>query len=594
MAPSPNRLSQFWQELKRRNVVRVMTVYAGAAFVILELVSMSEEPFGLPDWTFILAVVLLSMGFFIAVILSWIYDIHPEGRIVKTESADQITTEDKPRSINRWKIASYISFIVIVGLIIINTIPRKGKKEVLEKSIAVLPFKNFSSDSEQEYMCNGLTDEIISHLFKIQSFEKVIPLNTILTYKDTEKQISEIAGELGVNYILDGTYKKLGDKVRVSVKLIDPIKDIYIWQNEYDKPFEEILSIQIDIAQKIARELMTVITPGELELIKKRPTENFNSYNLYLKGRYSMYSHSKNGYQEAIRYFEQAIGMDPYYIKSYYWMAYSYRELSRVFQVPADQGYKTAKKILNNALDIDNTFGEAYALLASIRFISDWDMKGPEDQFKKAMDVSPQSLDVYFLYAQYLLWSNRIDEAIVIINKALEIEPFHVLSNQWLGGIYFYGNRYDESINQLKNMLRFTNDYVWAHVYLAHNYTMMGLPDEANYHADKAAKSENTFVLSAIAGNYARSGRPDMAQKILDKLLQMPDNLTVDPCMIALIYAGLRMEDEALMWLNKGLEARSGLMIYLKVYSSTFYKDLSLDPRYKELLKKVGFSTNQY
>lgn len=594
MSSVPNKLSRFWQELKRRNVTHVLAVYIASAFMILELVDMISEPFGLPESSMKVAFFILLAGLIITVVVSWIYDIRSEGGLVKTEPVDKAKDKAIVKSTNSWKIASFISFIVIVGLISVNVIQTKVNKEVQEKTIAVLPFKNFSSDPDQEYMCNGLTDEIINHLFKIRSFEKVVSLNTVLTYKNTEKKIPEIAGELGVNYILDGAYKKLGDNIRVSVKLIDPVKDIYLWQNEYDKPFEEILAVQIDIAQNIAGELMTVISPSELESIKKRPTESFTSYNLYLKGRHSMYSHTKPSYLAAIRNFEEAIRMDPNYIKAYYWMAYSYRELSRVFQVPGDQGYNIAKEILYNALEIDNTFGEAYALLASIRFMSDWDMKGPEDQFKKAMDLSPQSLDVYFLYAQYLLWSNRIDEALAIINKALEIEPFHVMSNQWLGGIYFYGNHYDESIDQLENMLSFTNDYVWAHVYLAHNYTMMNLDDKANYHADKASKSEDNFVLSAIAGDYARSGREHRAQEILDRLLQMPDSLSVDPCMIALIYAGLEMENEALNWLNKGLEARSGLMIYLDVYSRTFYKKLSSNPRYKELLKEVGFDTIQY
>ena len=190
-----NNLSQFWQELKRRKVVRVVSVYAAAAFVILELVDIVTEPFGLPDWTLRLVVVLLSIGLVVSVILSWIYDIHPEGGIVKTEPAKKVEEETVPPSPKGWKIASYISFVVIVALIVLNIFPRTDKKEILDNSIAVLPFRNDSPDEEKMYFINGTMEAILDNLCKIEDL-RVPGRTSVEQYRDNPKPIPVVAGEM--------------------------------------------------------------------------------------------------------------------------------------------------------------------------------------------------------------------------------------------------------------------------------------------------------------------------------------------------------------------------------------------------------------
>ena len=231
MSSSPNKLSHFWQELKRRNVVRVVTVYAGAAFVILELVDIVAEPLKLPSWLLPVVIVLLSIGFIIAVILSWIYDIHPEGGMVKTEPAYKIKIEDIPKSSNSWKIASYISFVVIVALIVLNIIPRTGKKEILEKSIAVLPFQNDSPDQEM-YFINGIMEEILDNLCKIADL-RVVSRSSVEQYRNEPKPIPVVAEEMDVGYILEGSGQRDGDNIRLTVQLLDARKDQHIWSESY-------------------------------------------------------------------------------------------------------------------------------------------------------------------------------------------------------------------------------------------------------------------------------------------------------------------------------------------------------------------------
>ena len=271
----------FWQELKRRKVIRVITVYAATSFVILELISIIGEPFGLPDWTLRFVIVILCIGLIISIILSWIYDITPEG-IEKTKPVHKVTKEDKQVASNSWKVASYISFVVIVALVVLNIIPRNSlsnRNEILDKSIAVLPFKNDSPDQERMYFINGTMEAILDNLCKIKDL-RVPGRTSVEQYRDNPKPIPTIAEEMNVSYILEGSGHRDGTNVRLHVQLLDGRKDQHLWSKIYDSEIEEIFSMQSEIAQTVAAEIKAIITPEEKQLIEKKPTTNLTAYDL--------------------------------------------------------------------------------------------------------------------------------------------------------------------------------------------------------------------------------------------------------------------------------------------------------------------------
>jgi len=264
MAATHNKFNQFWKELKRRNVVRVLMVYAGAAFVIIELINNITEPLRLPAWTPTLVIVLLAIGFPVVIIFSWIYDLHPEEGMIKTEPAGKVRTEDKPKSSNGWKIASYISFLVIIGLILLNVFSKPHRTEgriPLDRSIAVLPFTNLSDDIEFNYLGDALTDELIMQLFKINAFE-VRSRTSMLQYKDSKKSIPLIGQELKVKYLLEGTTQRHEDQVRIRVQLIEASTDNHIWGKIYEGDWENIFNIQIEVAKQVAAELKAALSPN--------------------------------------------------------------------------------------------------------------------------------------------------------------------------------------------------------------------------------------------------------------------------------------------------------------------------------------------
>jgi len=327
MPGDPNKLSQFWQELKRRKVVRVITVYAASAFVILELLSIIIEPLKLPEWTLQFAIVFLCIGFIIAVILSWIYDLHPEGGIVKTEPTTDVRAEPVPSSSKSWKIATYISFIVIVGLIVLNIIPRSGKKEILDKSIAVLPFKNDSPNQERMYFINGTMEAILDNLCKIEDM-RVVSRNSVEQYRNDPKPTPVVAEEMNVGYILEGSGHRDGNKVRLFVQLLDGKKDQHLWSKSYDADIEEIFSMQSEIAQLVAREIEAIITPEEKQLIKKVPTTNLTALDFYQRGKNEynrfLFEDDNSSLDRAEAYYLTALEYDSTFAQAYIGLAQVY------------------------------------------------------------------------------------------------------------------------------------------------------------------------------------------------------------------------------------------------------------------------------
>jgi TolB-like protein len=329
MPGDSNKLSRFWQELKRRKVLRVITVYAAVAFVILQLVEILAPSLRLPEWTMNLILVLLIVGFIIAVILSWIYDVHPEGGIVKTESAKKIKTEDIPVSSNSWKIASYISFVVIIALIVLNIIPRTNtskEAEILDKSIAVLPFRNDSPEETEMFFINGTMESILDNLCKIKDL-RVVSRTSVEQYRDHPKPIPTVGEEMNVSYIIEGSGLKHGDNVRLTIQLIDAINDKHIWSNTYNRKTEEIFELQSEIAQLVARELEAIISPEEKELIEKIPTTSLTAHDFYQRGReehnqYWLDNDNKTALERAEEMYKEALEYDPTFALAYTGLAY--------------------------------------------------------------------------------------------------------------------------------------------------------------------------------------------------------------------------------------------------------------------------------
>ena len=318
-------VTSFWNELKRRKVIRVVTVYAAAAFVILELADIVTNPLGLPDWTLNLIIILLVVGFILAVILSWVYDVTPQG-IERTGSAGIRQGAASRERTGPWKTASYISFVVIIALILFNVIPGSGSGRLdpdLERSIAVLPFINESNDSTNVYFINGLMESITNDLQKIEDL-RVISRTSVEKYRQSSKTIPEIAGDLQVSYFVAGSGQKLGDQIFLNIQLIEAHTDRQLWSEQYIRESRDIFRLQIDVAKSIAGEIEAIVTPEEEQQIENIPTDDLVAYDLFLQGMDHFYDWSYEGIQKAIPFFQKAIERDPEFARALANLSISY------------------------------------------------------------------------------------------------------------------------------------------------------------------------------------------------------------------------------------------------------------------------------
>jgi len=393
-------LSGFFQELKRRKVVRVITVYAAAAFVILELMSIVIEPLRLPGWTLSMVIVLLVIGFVIAVILSWIYDVRPEGGWERTRPALREGEKTRHVESKSWKIASYISFLVIAALIVLQLFTRQNHEQApldLEKSIAVLPFKNDSNDSTNIYLINGLMESLLDNLQKIEDL-RVISRTSVEKYRTHSLTIPEIAKELNASYLVEGSGQKIGDQILLNIQLIEASTDKHLWAQRYNREVGDIFELQLEVARSIADAIEVIITPEEVEQIEKIPTENLEAYDYFLKGLDPFQRGNREGLEEAIPLFEKAIELDPKFALAHADLAIAYALLD-IFQV--EQKY--SDKIdyhADRALLLDPKLPQSLIAKATFHNIrKEYELALP--YLKKALEYHPNSSRVINILADF-------------------------------------------------------------------------------------------------------------------------------------------------------------------------------------------------
>jgi len=523
MSTHYHRLIEFIKELKRRKVLRVITVYAASAFVILELADILAPSLRLPEWTINLVLLLLCVGFVVAVILSWIYDIHPEGGIVKTESADKVKAEDIPKSSNGWKVASYISFVVIVGLIVLNVIPRTDTREILDKSIAVLPFRNDSPNQERMYFINGTMEAILDNLCKIEDL-RVVSRNSVEQYRTNPKSTPLVAKEMNVAYILEGSGHRDGNNVRLVVQLLDGDKDQHIWSKTYDTNIEQIFFMQSEIAQLVAAEIEAIITPEELQLIENVPTTSLTALDFYQRGReelekYLLDEGNRGALVRAEDLYYKALEYDSTYALAYTGLAMVYR-------------YKHFREELLN-----ENFLDSVLILADIALLFD-------DQLSEA----------YALRGDYYRRNNNKEEAIKEYDKAIKLNP-----NEWMAyfskGIMY---SYDDLVNAIYNYQKAAS--------LQKGFL---LPD----------------LLRRIGRVFARAGFKESAYDYVEEALELDDDSAAYYAVIAEIEESQGNFEEAIKLGEKSLaiDSTNSWLTYLVGLSHSY---LGQNERYLEYIKK--------
>jgi TolB-like protein len=523
-------------------------------------------------------------------IISGLKSYQPKGKETSKKFVEERSMTHKNLK-TRFIAGCFILLVLfIAGYFVVSKLIKPSTQP--EKSIAVLPFENWNSDAEYIHLGDAITDEIILQLQTINEFDRVLSRSSTMQFKESRPTIPEIARKLGVNYIIEGSIQRQKDNVIIRVQVIRAKNEDHIWGNKYNGKWVEILNIQNDIAKKVAEGLKVALTPAEIKRIEKKPTENMEAYNQYWLGKYYYYKQDPESCKEAIMHFEKAIKLDSTFALANVYLAYTYQFMVRYNWIKPADCYQQTKDAIFKAIELDDTLGEAYAVLGLFKIVFDWDIYGPDADFRKAIRLSPNSSEVYVMYTQYLRWLGRYDEGIVMAKKAVELDPLNAFNVLWLETIYFYSGRYDQAINYLNQILVIDSSYIWTFIHLAYNYTLKGDFENALKYADismsKGDTKNNAMWASSLGWVYARSGEKEKAIEILTRFQNSPEA----SANISMIYFALGEKEKAFDLLYKAVENRNGMMLYMKAFSDSYFKDLKSDPRFIDLLKKIGFKVN--
>ena len=510
----------FWQELKRRRVIRIIPVYSAAAFALLEFVDIISEPFGLPDWTLRFVFVLLCIGLVIAIIFSWVYDITPEG-LKKTKSSDRETRTHKEKAPKNagWKIATYTSIVVIVALIILNIFTgrkyRSGSQD-MEKTIAVLPFKNLSSDTTQAYFCDGIREEILYHLQKIDAF-MVRSRTSADQYRNTDKTTRVIGDELNVNYIVEGSIGCEGNEVRIWVQLIDASADKHVWAGDFIKDRVKIFSLQSEIAQKIASELAVILTPVEKDQIDKQPTNNPQAYHAYLRGRYyaGQPHFTLSNWLKALENFEEAVKIDTVFAEAYAELARAHARLRFLREDLSESRLAKADQAAKKAMQYGAEEPRVHLALGYYYLYAYRDENKALEHLEIAEKGMPNDVEVLYEKANIILTKGKWYESIELFEKANEDNPRDASILTDLAFCLWWTRQDNYGLDVCNRAIVLDPDANWPYIYQAYIYWSMKGPDKDSREAIKHIDPDHEWHLFSLYWQEVGEGNFDDALQLV-------------------------------------------------------------------------------
>jgi serine/threonine-protein kinase len=459
--------------------------------------------------------------------------------------------------------------------------------------IAVLPFDNISPDEQDEYFADGMTEELISNISNISDL-RVIALTSVMQYKESNKSISRIGEELNVGTVVRGSVRKAGNQLRVTISLVDVANEENLWSRNYDREFKDVFTIQGDIARSVARVLEIRLKKKEEARIDRPATRNLAAYELYLKGKYYLNKRTPRAISKSMEYFSQTIEEDSAFAPAYTGLADAYSMLGSTEYgiMPARVARPEAKSAVLKAIQLDETLADAFISLANIQLFYDWDRENAEKSFQRAIELNPNHATAHHWYALYFLSEGKFEDALAEIQKAREIDPVSPIINMDLASILQYARRYDEAIEQLRELLELDEHFVIAYVVLAFTYDLKDMHQEAIAIIQKAQQIAGDYpmILAAAGYVFGNAGEKKAAEQILEKLLKLSarEDIYLPPLYIALVYVGLDDIEKAVDWVEKAYEERSSYLIYLN--EDPKVDPLRSSPRFTRILQNMGFN----
>ncbi len=451
------------------------------------------------------------------------------------------------------------------------------------RSIAVLPLDNLSGDAGQGYFADGVTDALITELGKVGAL-RVISRQSVMRYKGSTKSLPEIARELAVEGLIEGSVTRDGHRVAVTANLIDASSEKHIWSERYDRDLTDILAVQSDLAQSIAREVQAKVTPSEQARLGSRRMVNVDAYDLYLRG-HSLIDGTDEDRRKAVEFFNQAINIDPNDALIYAGIGRAYGPLGYRGYVPPAESYSKMVWAATKALELDENLAEAHVALGLARSVHEWDWAAGEREFRRAIDLNPGYASAHSLYAQILMMQGRIEESLIESDKAATLDPFGSYA-LWAEQLV-WARRYDQAIEKCQKALGWSPGSPTLHLRVGIAYEQNGEYSKAVAELEQARdlSPSSTYFLRSLGHAYAVSGKRDQAQEVLRQLKEDSTKRYISPFSFALIYTGLGEKEHAFEWLEKAYQQRDPGLATLR--ADPRFDLLRADSRFTDLLKRI-------
>jgi TolB-like protein/Flp pilus assembly protein TadD len=583
----------FFAELKRRNVYKVAVAYAIVGWLVMQIAATVVPALHLSDAITSAVVLLTLLGFPIALVLAWAFELTPEG-IKRTE--DVAPNESFTRRTGRKLTAVMIVVAVVASALLAwqflrpTTTPVAAgtgpRTEIPEKSIAVLPFENATHNTDTEYLSDGISEALINSLSELQQL-KVIARSTAFRYKGKQVDPQAVGRELKVRTVLMGVVRQLGDRLNVQVDLVDAMTGAQLWGEEYERKLADVLAVKQALVREVTEKLKLKLTGEQQQRLTKRDTTNPEAYQFYLRGRYYWNKRTAENLKKAIEQFQQAADKDPNYALAYVGLADCYLLLEDYAGTPASETFPKAKAFAQRALQLDSSLAEAHTSLAYV-YTNLWQWEQAEEEFKRSIKLNPNYSTAHHWYSIYLLDLGRNDEAMAEIKRAHELDPLSLIIGTTLTYAYFAEGDVNSSIAQCKRVIDLDPNFPRAHEYLGLAYLKQGRHSEAIGELQKAVElsGRERRPLRELGYGYGISGKRAEALAALKELEGKYEKGRAIGQDLAAVYAGLGEKDQAFAWLEKDFQTRSGLLAWTRWTPA--FESLRSDPRSADLLRRMG------
>ena len=583
----------FFAELKRRNVYKVAIAYIVGGWALSQGIAQVFPVFDIPNWAIRMIVLLIILGLPVALVLAWAFEITPQG-IKRTEAADAMPQARRQRK-HAWIYIVVVSGLISIGLFLlgrytaINAPPRQSEAisgSLPQKSIAVLPFESLSEDKSNAYFAGGVQDEILTRLAKVADL-KVISWTSTQHFNSAPGNLPQIAEQLGVANVLEGSVQKVADQVRVNVQLINALTDAHLWAETYDRKLTDIFAVESDIAKAIAENLQAKLTGSEKNEMSKKPTENSEAYELYLKGRFFWNKRTSADMKTALGYFEQAANVDPNYAVAYAGMADCYLLLPLYGGGVPTEMYPKATAMAQKAITLDPSLGEPHASLGLVHALFDFDFPASVREFEEAIRLNPNYAIAHHWFGDSVLPAlGEFDRANAEAQRALELDPLSIVNNTDSGTVYWITGRYQEAVAQFKKAIEMDPRNYTAHWGLGQALERIGdLPGAIAEYEKATQLDDDPLPLGLLGAAKAKADDRTGALSILDKLQEIAKQRYVADYSFALIHLALGQKDDAMKWLESSYAKHQPDLNWVRVDPDL--RPLHGDARFEALAEKI-------